>query len=336
MLWNQLWDGPTTVFTSGGSRAFTSGVRFIAGHKYLISCNKGDSDKTGSIFVYTKTDGSNRAVLYTLTANPKIIETANYSATSDGTATNDEGNCWLYVAMGTSESITSIQIVDLTWLYGAGNEPTSVAQHEANFPGLYAFDKGSLLSAGVTEVISKAADDTTLETFNIPEDTTTMEGYGWSCPGAYNYIDFANKKFVQNVGTVDLSDLTFGYGPTVGWSATLTNVKNPADDDTVFNGISDNYTSVSRNAQATAFYGGTDAGMISVAGGKVYVGTGDISIVPSGTLYYELETPVEMDISEYLPDADIEVEAGGSLTFHNQHGDDYKIHVPVQLEYIGV
>ena len=69
--------------------------------------------------------------------------------------------------------------------------------------------------------------------------------------------------------------------------------------------------------------------MVSVAGGKVYVGTGSISIVPSGTLIYELDEPVETDISAYLTDDGlIEVEAGGTLEFPNQNGNDYRIPVP--------
>ena len=137
---------------------------------------------------------------------------------------------------------------------------------------------------------------------------------------------------MQKVGFVDLSTLTFGYGPSVGWSATLPNVKNPSDDDTAFNGLSATLTVTDRNTQATAFSGGTDAGMVSVAGGKVYVGTGSIDIVPSGTLIFELDEPVETDISAYLSNTDIKVEAGGSLTFENEH----KIPISYEVEYISI
>ena len=224
-------------------------------------------------------------------------------------------------------------LFDLTQMFGAGNEPSTAAECNAMFPkDFYAYTTSELLSAGVTAIVSKDANNDTIETISIPAEIQTLTGYGMSCPNNVNYIDFEEKKFVQNVGFVDLSTLTFGYGPSVGWSATLPNVKNPADDDTAFNGLSATLKVTDRNTQATAFSGGTDAGMISVAGGKVYVGTGSISIVPSGTLIYELDEPVETDVSAYLTDVDLNVEAGGTITFENQ--TDCNIPVPIDVEYI--
>ena len=54
-------------------------------------------------------------------------------------------------------------------------------------------------------------------------------------------------------------------------------------------------------------------------------------------LYYELETPIVTDISSLIPDdflRNIEVEAKGSVTFKNSNGDDYRIPVPSEEEYI--
>ena len=54
-------------------------------------------------------------------------------------------------------------------------------------------------------------------------------------------------------------------------------------------------------------------------------------------LYYELETPIVTDISDLLTDdflRNIEVEAGGSVTFKNSNGDSYRIPVPSEEEYI--
>ena len=54
-------------------------------------------------------------------------------------------------------------------------------------------------------------------------------------------------------------------------------------------------------------------------------------------LYYELATPIVTDISSLIPDdflRNIEVEAKGSVTFKNSNGDDYRIPVPSEEEYI--
>ena len=53
-------------------------------------------------------------------------------------------------------------------------------------------------------------------------------------------------------------------------------------------------------------------------------------------LYYELESPIVTDISTLIPDdflRNIEVEAGGSVTFKNSN-DNYHIPVPSEEEYI--
>lgn len=56
-----------------------------------------------------------------------------------------------------------------------------------------------------------------------------------------------------------------------------------------------------------------------------------------GTEIKTLDTPIVTDISTMLADdflRNIEVEAGGSITFKNSNGDDYRIPVPSEEEYI--
>ena len=56
-----------------------------------------------------------------------------------------------------------------------------------------------------------------------------------------------------------------------------------------------------------------------------------------GTEVKALDTPIITDISSLIPDdflRNMEVEAGGSVTFKNSNGDDYRIPVPSEEEYI--
>lgn len=56
-----------------------------------------------------------------------------------------------------------------------------------------------------------------------------------------------------------------------------------------------------------------------------------------GTAIKALDTPIVTDISDLIPDdflRNIEVEAGGSVTFKNSNGDSYRIPVPSEDEYI--
>jgi hypothetical protein len=55
----------------------------------------------------------------------------------------------------------------------------------------------------------------------------------------------------------------------------------------------------------------------------------------SGVMFqYELATPIETDISQYLSDDNtLAVEPGGTVSFPSSLGDDYRIPVPSSVEY---
>ena len=91
-------------------------------------------------------------------------------------------------------------LIDLTLMFGAGNEPATADEFAAMFPLDYYAYGNALMDTKVTSIISKGADDTVLETVNVPAGVQALTGYGMSSPDKYNYIDFDNKKFVQNVG----------------------------------------------------------------------------------------------------------------------------------------
>lgn len=61
----------------------------------------------------------------------------------------------------------------------------------------------------------------------------------------------------------------------------------------------------------------------------------DSTVITDGTTtYYALTTPIETDISDLLGADGIACESGGSLTFANSNGDNYRIPVPVNLDWI--
>ena len=160
-----------------------------------------------------------------------------------------------------------INIFDLTLMFGAGNEPATVEEFLAMFPAnFYACNKGELMNAGVTEVANA-------ETYTVPTAIKNLAGYGLSCPASYNYIDFENKKYMQNVAN-----------------------------------------------RAYASGDESDATMVT----------------DKTTTNYPLTTPVETDISAYLPgDVVPNPQAGSTITFKTQLGDDYRIPVPVLVDYVG-
>lgn len=500
LVWNQLEPNPTTVYSANASHAFNIGTQIISGHKYYMSCTaSGTLDAYTGATVYARIGSTNVGIISA--DNPHgyaSIVTSNNNATSDGTTSVVDGNCWIYVYLDGATSITNITLIDLTLMFGSGNEPTTVAEFQQMFPAsYYAYDSGSLLSAGVTEVVSvgkniadysggqgypsnTAYANTTKRTFEIgkyvvgltsnnyynpnqvtahsvsnntvtvtsnakaygvaipfpcqgggkytvsltltnaeysmgwyaqdgswisngsalsvspntfiapanavcgflslqvatngvqgtisniqieqgetatsysapftdtlpiPASVQALEGYGWSAGSVYNYVDFERKKFVQNVGRVDLGSLSWQNSSTAGHEMFYTSVsglKTVSANSEKSNIICPAYLTDAYNNvynHVTDKTTGTRAGATNV---YVY----DASALASLTkeqfktamdgvyLYYELTTPIETDISAYLDDNTISVESGGTLTFPNSNGDDYRIDVPSEEEYL--
>ena len=185
--------------------------------------------------------------------------------------------------------------------------------------------------------------------YQIPEAIKALPGYGWSAGTARNYVDYENKRYVQCVGSVDLGTLTwmktssqsvgdYFYAPVsaIGFK------RLGAFGITVHNILCSKYITVARNPNA--FVDKTivlDGDSIAVSQIQVkdtaYTDATAFKQAMSGVmLYYELANPIVTDISSLIPDdflRNIEVEAGGSVTFKNSN-DSYRIPVPNEEEYI--
>lgn len=202
---------------------------------------------------------------------------------------------------------------------------------------------GEIVSAGVIEV---AVGDTACP---IPEAIKALPGYGWSAGTARNYVDYENKRYVQCVGSVDLGTLTWmktssqSVGDYFYASVSAIGFKRlGAFGITVHNILCSKYITVARNPNA--FVDKTivlDGDSIAVSQIQVkdtaYTDATAFKQAMQGViLYYELATPIVTDISSLIPDdflRNIEVEAGGSVTFKGGN-DDYRIPVPSEEEYI--
>ena len=198
---------------------------------------------------------------------------------------------------------------------------------------------GEIVSAGVIEV---AVGDTA---YPIPEPIRNLPGYGWSAGTAKNWVDYENKKYYQCVGSVDLGTLNWVAGDSgkVGFQTSqVTGQKLTKNYNILPNIICSKYLAKTQNAM----WGKTSVtGITTNASVDGYVYVNDTSYTDatafkqamSGViLYYELANPIVTDISSLIPDdflRNIEVEAGGSVTFKNSN-DSYLIPVPSEEEYI--
>lgn len=228
------------------------------------------------------------------------------------------------------------------------------------YVGVYA-GYGSVTSADVVkrlsecEIMISEGDTATAYTpyhrneYLIPEAIRNLPGYGWSAGTARNYVDYENKRYVQCVQSVDLGTLDWKFNTT---SAIGHHFYAPADHlnfkylgafgTTVYNVSCSKYMTVARNShvfvdKTLAIDGVTVVSQIQVKDTAYTDDTTAFKQAMQGVmLYYELATPIITDISDLKPDdflRNIEVEAGGSITFKGSN-DDYRIPVPSELEYI--
>ena len=186
----------TTNYSSGSTRQNISLDSLIAGHKYIVVADS-ETDLTGIKIGYKNSSGTSIFKdLNTVFDIPNIQSGTKFFLRVF--------NTYDFVNVHPIGSVTAftINIIDLTLIYGSGNEPASVADFKVMFPAsYYAYNAGTLLSAEVTSVVSKDSNDITLQTYSIPASIQALTGYGQSCPSHYNYIDFEAKKFVKEVGS---------------------------------------------------------------------------------------------------------------------------------------
>ena len=354
IMWNQLVKPVPTVVTQAG-------VKFTFSDDGIITLN-GTATTTGSA-VSVQSVKNQKGHKYLMIASPLsgvyganqlMFSSQSFGQDSTGHGTiivNESSNAvWyytIYVYNGVTYDNVKLQpqIYDLTAMFGSGNEPTTVEEFEAMFPATYyPYNAGEIVSAGVTEV---AVGDTA---FPIPEAIKALPGYGWSAGTARNYVDYENKRYVQCVNSVDLGTLTWTAGGGISSqtvfiasSRKICGQKLSYNSAIASNILCSKYLAKSQNEVWS------DAAPVGIAtnatiDGYVYVNdtaytdaTAFKQAMQGVMLYYELETPIVTDISDLIDDdflRNIEVEAGGSVTFKNSNGDDYRIPVPSEEEYI--
>lgn len=272
----------------------------------------------------TATKGTAAALVNQTAKDIELQKVAGLSGFTTGTVFNDVK--------------IKIQIFDLTVMFGAGNEPSTVEKFEKMFPNdYYPYNAGEIVSAGVTEV---AVGDTV---HKIPEAIRNLPGYGWSAGTAKNYVDYENKRYVQCVQSVDLGTLSWRVGDSVSFKTfQLTGQKLTKNYDIAPNILCSKYPTKTQNE----LWGKINVtGITTAANVDGYVYLNDTAYTDAAAfqqamqgvmLYYELESPIVTDISTLIDDdflRNLTVETGGSITFKGGN-DDYRIPVPSEEEYI--
>ena len=217
------------------------------------------------------------------------------------------------------------------------NEGSTALPYEPYFDGIR--------DSAISSIVSKDSNNTTLDTLTIDNNIQALEGYGWGINDTcYNYIDFENKKFIQKAARVDLGSLNWVYdeGQSRFYFIDNTNIlgaKFPVQSQTINNiKIAKDYTRVSYQSIYTAPYTDkviaganiTNVNYLSIRDNTYTTAEAFKTAMNGIYLYYELATPVETDISQYLDNNEITIEANGTLTFTNT----YNQAVPSDIDYL--
>ena len=166
IVWNQLFNSNTiktttykgVTFTNNGDGTYTANgtateesfvaiaITFTKGHMYYMRS--------------LTTIASSRTYKAYVTGNTVFAKMTDLGCGAIDTAT--VGNVGYFVPLYISKGVTvenlkiAPKIIDLTQMFDSGNEPSTVEEFEAMFPGdYYEYNPGELLSAEVDEVIEQ-------------------------------------------------------------------------------------------------------------------------------------------------------------------------------------
>lgn len=259
------------------------------------------------------------------------------------------------------DDVVCPQIFDLTKIFGAGNEPSTPEEFEAMFPAYYyPYNEGALMSAPVNEVMEQGKNyfdfsklvsdnvnvmDYEKQTITVPAKMNNT-GYNQTlrdlCPGITPGIYvFSIKRSNPESSTgsyflEDAKDFPIDT-PIELTDALLDNhiawYNNP--DSEIENVISE--IQIEKNSVKTSY------SQYHKKSYKIPQAILDLDgYGESGNFVDFVEKKYHkgdrtIDISDIIGNTfqePFEVEAGGTLTFKNSHGDDYRIPVPSSEEYV--
>ena len=331
----------------------------ISNHKYLFHSHASDTTALSSGTGFYNDNGGNRwheygkGIIFTMDGNGTIAIAfrVNSNITVDF-------------------SITP-QIFDLTAMFGSGNEPTSVEEFEKMFPAdYYPYNAGEIVSAGTEEIVEQGRNlwDEVWGVGSINASSGNDEGskeaiysknYTPIIPNSTYIFVYAGSAKIENVKTrfYDDNKKYIGYNDNNGQivypnkafitplNAFYVRFTLPPDYGNVYKNdialIADSsgtYVPYHRNEHPIpeaikALPGYGIEGNVTDYEAKTYTQNNTID----GTAIKALDTPIVTDISTLIPDdflRNIEIEAGGSITFKNSNGDSYCIPVPSEEEYV--
>lgn len=227
--------------------------------------------------------------------------------------------------IGATNSFKDLQVVDLTQMFGAGNEPTLEQCREIFANESYLYNAGTLASADVTAV--QVGDNV----IQLPNSISLK-----SAGSVYDSLEFYEQdgkyyqKHTQKVGVVDLGTLKWAANDTIDTNMQYL-TRNITDRAWTKNGICDKFLIVDDYKAVNCIYLRTYEVGITILSN--ITSTTDFTASLQGVLlYYELSTPI-ITVAEVDNRFDaVDCKAGDKITFVGN--SDYHLPVPNDEEYL--
>ena len=264
----------------------------------------------------------------------------------------------------------SVMLIDLTLMFGSGNEPSTVEEFEAMFPAdYYPYNAGEIVSAGTEEIVEQGKNlwdevwgigsiNASSGNDESSKEAIYSKSYTPIIPNSTYIFVYAGSDKIENVKTrfYDHNKKYIGYNDNNGQivypnrafitplNAFYVRFTLPPqygnvykNDIALITGSSGTYAPYHSNVyqipeaiKALPGYG-VEGNVVDYEA-KTYTQNNTID----GTEIKALDAPIVTDISTLIDDdflRNVEVEAGGSITFKNSN-DSYRIPVPNEEEYV--
>lgn len=329
-------DGVATFKAGGAWYGLIQNIHASQNHKYYFGCDvKSDIPNNTILAPYT-----DNAVFHESTLKLTSDQWTHASKIDVAKKTSDDSVIGIRVAgsttvIGATISCKNIQCVDLTQMFGTGNEPT-LEEFEAMLTRPdYPYNTGTLVSADVTDV--QVGD----KVITLPNSISLK-----SAGSVYDSLEYYEQdgkyyqKHTQRVGVVDLGTLTWNYTSNLNnqyrFYAPIANIKPNDRYDDVANCLcikyqTDNANNVFANVKDKTIAVPTKSEIW--IHDSTYNNVGDFTTAMQGVLlYYELATQI-VTVTEVDNRFDaIDCKAGDKITFVGNSG--YHLPVPNEQEYL--
>lgn len=156
VVWNNQSANASLSANFGDIKPLPNGAKVVAGHKYLYLADKSSGC---TVFMYFNATGSNTQETRIAENTTSQFFTAQNSATSNGKG-EVQGGIWWYAMPSsgvTDWSAENIRLIDLSQMFQAGNEPTTIEEFYQRIPmgvDMNAYNEGTIYNMKATGIKS--------------------------------------------------------------------------------------------------------------------------------------------------------------------------------------